>query len=139
MKPCFFRRLALLTLTLALGFRLTAGLPAQDRFDVVEKTIPELQEAMRAGTVTAAQLVDAYLARIDAYDRKGPRIPSSRSIRRRVRRRRRSIASAPRADLAARSTGFRSSSRTTSTWPACRRRPARWRSPGSFPRTTRSR
>src|SRR5204863_86554 len=43
-------------------------------FDVVEKTIPELQEAMRAGTVTSAQLVDSYLARIEAYDRKGPRI-----------------------------------------------------------------
>ena len=43
---------------------------------MVEKTIPELQEAMRAGTVTAVQLVDAYLARIDAYDHKGPRINS---------------------------------------------------------------
>ena len=49
---------------------------AQGQFDVVEKTIPELQEAMRAGTVTAVQLVDAYLARIEAYDRKGPRINS---------------------------------------------------------------
>ena len=29
---------------------------------------------MRAGTVTSAQLVDRYLARIEAYDRKGPRI-----------------------------------------------------------------
>ena len=47
---------------------------AQGRFDVVEKTIPELQEAMRAGTITSAQLVDMYLARIDAYDRKGPRL-----------------------------------------------------------------
>lgn len=49
---------------------------AQLRFDVMEKTIPELQEAMTAGMVTSAQLVDAYLARIDAYDRKGPRINS---------------------------------------------------------------
>jgi amidase len=65
-----------MTLFLTVGPSLTAGLPAQDRFDVVEKTIPELQEAMRAGTVTAAQLVDAYLARIEAYDRKGPRINS---------------------------------------------------------------
>src|SRR5688572_8484354 len=49
---------------------------AQGRFDVVEKTIPELQDAMRVGTITSAQLVDAYLARIEAYDRKGPRINS---------------------------------------------------------------
>jgi amidase len=49
---------------------------AQPSFDVVEKTISELQEAMQAGTVTSAQLVNAYLARIDAYDRKGPRINS---------------------------------------------------------------
>jgi amidase len=49
---------------------------AQTPFNVVEKNIPELQEAMRGGTVTAVQLVDAYLARIEAYDRKGPRINS---------------------------------------------------------------
>ena len=49
---------------------------AQHQFEVVDKTISDLQEAMRAGTVTAVQLVDAYLARIDAYDRKGPRINS---------------------------------------------------------------
>ncbi len=54
----------------------TAELPAQAGFDVVEKTIPELQDAMRAGTITAVQLVDAYLARIEAFDRKGPRINS---------------------------------------------------------------
>ena len=76
MKPSFFRHLALSTLVLALAPWLTVELPAQVKFDVVEKTIPELQEAMRGGTITAVQLVDAYLARIDAYDRKGPRINS---------------------------------------------------------------
>jgi Asp-tRNA(Asn)/Glu-tRNA(Gln) amidotransferase A subunit family amidase len=43
-------------------------------FDVGEATITELQEAMASGRVTAAQLVDAYLARIDAYDQRGPRL-----------------------------------------------------------------
>jgi amidase len=43
-------------------------------FSVVEKSIPELQDAMRAGTVTSRQLVEAYLARIRAYDQDGPRI-----------------------------------------------------------------
>ena len=42
--------------------------------DVVEKTIPELQAAMAAGAVTSRALVQAYLARIDAYDRRGPAI-----------------------------------------------------------------
>ena len=41
-------------------------------FDVVEKSIAELQDAMAAGTVTSRQLVDIYLARIAAYDKQGP-------------------------------------------------------------------
>ena len=43
-------------------------------FDVVEKSIPELQNAMRAGGVTSRQLVEAYLSRINKYDQDGPRI-----------------------------------------------------------------
>jgi amidase len=42
------------------------------RFDVVERTIPELQAAMQAGIVTSRALTALYLARIDAYDRQGP-------------------------------------------------------------------
>jgi len=38
----------------------------------MEKTIPELQAAMESGTVTARQLVEIYLARIAAYDKRGP-------------------------------------------------------------------
>jgi Asp-tRNA(Asn)/Glu-tRNA(Gln) amidotransferase A subunit family amidase len=49
--------------------------PAQPApFDVVEKTIPELQDAMQRRAITSAELVDLYLARIEAYDRKGPRL-----------------------------------------------------------------
>jgi amidase len=43
-------------------------------FDVVEATIPELQRAMTDGRVTSAELVDAYLARIAAYDHRGPQL-----------------------------------------------------------------
>jgi amidase len=43
-------------------------------FDPVEKAIPELQAAMTGGQVTSRQLVEAYLARIAAYDRQGPAI-----------------------------------------------------------------
>jgi len=41
-------------------------------FSVVEKSIPELQAAMQAGTVTSRDLVTQYLARIQAYDQMGP-------------------------------------------------------------------
>lgn len=47
---------------------------AGDRFDVLEKSIADLQDAMQQRTVTAVDLVDIYLARIEAYDRRGPRI-----------------------------------------------------------------
>lgn len=42
------------------------------RFDVVEAGIAELRSALLDGTVTSAGLVEAYLARIAAYDRSGP-------------------------------------------------------------------
>lgn len=41
-------------------------------FDVMEKTIPELQAAMESRQVTSRQLVEHYLARIAAYDKAGP-------------------------------------------------------------------
>lgn len=41
-------------------------------FDVMEKSIAELNLALEAGTVTSRELVEQYLARIEAYDRRGP-------------------------------------------------------------------
>ena len=38
----------------------------------LDATIPELQEAMESGDLTAVDLVDFYLARIAAYDEAGP-------------------------------------------------------------------
>jgi amidase len=40
-------------------------------YPVVEKTIAELREALETGAVTSVELVEAYLARIDAYDAAG--------------------------------------------------------------------
>ena len=45
---------------------------ARGTFEVTEASLTELQQAMTSGRVTAAQLVDAYLARIAAYDQAGP-------------------------------------------------------------------
>ena len=41
-------------------------------FDVVEQSIEDLQRAMQAGQITSRQLVDLYVARIEAYDEQGP-------------------------------------------------------------------
>src|SRR5262245_12880907 len=62
--------------TIALAVAVSSTLPAQSRYDLVEKSIGELQEALQAKTVTSVQLVEAYLARIDAYDRGGPQLNS---------------------------------------------------------------
>ena len=54
--------------------------PAQPPFDVVERTIPELQNAMETGQVTSRQLVERYLARIAAYDQRGPMLNAMISL-----------------------------------------------------------
>ena len=41
-------------------------------FDLTEKSIEDLQKAMRDKVVTSRQLVELYLARIEAYDQRGP-------------------------------------------------------------------
>ena len=43
-------------------------------FAVEETTIAAIHEAMRGGGLTARALVEAYLARIEAYDKRGPAI-----------------------------------------------------------------
>jgi len=53
---------------------LATGLAGQSRFQVVEKTIDDIHASMKAGTLTARQLIQAYLDRIDAFDKKGPAI-----------------------------------------------------------------
>ena len=45
-------------------------------FEIVEATIDDIHMAMRAGRLTARQLVQGYLDRINAYDKQGPTINS---------------------------------------------------------------
>ena len=68
-------------LSLALVFALSLTVLAQERtrrptgpaqFHVEEKTIAQIHTALRARQVTCRGLVEAYLARINAYDQKGP-------------------------------------------------------------------
>src|SRR5215210_3153988 len=60
-----------LAATLVIVSSLGAQSPA---IDVYEASVTDLQAAMKAGRTTSVALVDAYLARIAAYDRKGPAI-----------------------------------------------------------------
>src|ERR1700738_1448877 len=46
----------------------------QPPFDVTETTIAEIHAAMRAGTLTCRELMNAYLQRIAASDKNGPAI-----------------------------------------------------------------
>src|SRR5437763_1453452 len=49
------------------------GAVAQSRsFEFMEATIPQLQAALAAGTISSKDLVTAYMARIEAYDQRGP-------------------------------------------------------------------
>jgi len=52
------------------------GTVLTDSFDVTEVGIRDLRAALDAGRVTAVQLVQAYLRRIEAYDRGGPTLNS---------------------------------------------------------------
>lgn len=50
----------------------SSGTASKGFFDVFEKSIADLEAAQSSGAVTSASLVQAYLARIVAYDRQGP-------------------------------------------------------------------
>jgi amidase len=60
-----------LVLLCALPFSLTARAQTPP-FDVVETTISKIHAAFKDKSLTCHALVAAYLARIDAYDKKGP-------------------------------------------------------------------
>ena len=49
-------------------------------FDVLETTIADVLAAYRDGSLTARQLVEAYLERIAAYDQEGPAINAMISL-----------------------------------------------------------
>jgi amidase len=63
-------RSAALALAAALAFAHCAPAPQAppEPFDVVEATIPQMQEAMAEGRVTSRQLVEQYLVRIGLYE-----------------------------------------------------------------------
>src|SRR5688500_2819174 len=61
------------TLTASLLLFLTAAANATS-FDLSTATIADINAAMDAGALDSEKLVGLYLKRIDAYDRKGPKL-----------------------------------------------------------------
>src|SRR5688500_15082593 len=75
MHTSILRRLSIAAILCALATRATAQpASAAPAFDVTEATIADLQSSLDRRTVTSVQLVDAYLARIAAYDAAGPQL-----------------------------------------------------------------
>lgn len=62
--------LTLVTLVTTWGAPLMRAAP----IDLSTATVADLQAAMQAGKLTSERLVELYLARIDAYDQKGPKL-----------------------------------------------------------------
>src|SRR4029078_4048906 len=55
-------------------FAIVPAASAQRAFRVDETTIADIHAATRAGSLTCRALVQAYLRRIDAYDKQGPAV-----------------------------------------------------------------
>lgn len=69
-------------------------------FRVVEATIDDIQAAYKSGQLTCRQLVQMYLERIEAYDKKGPKINSIITVNPKA------LEEADRLDAAFRASGF---------------------------------
>jgi Asp-tRNA(Asn)/Glu-tRNA(Gln) amidotransferase A subunit family amidase len=72
MKPRFLIALVLAASSIAVANPPKNRSPRLRPFRVEEKTIAQIHVALRARQVTCRGLVEAYLARISAYDQKGP-------------------------------------------------------------------
>ena len=141
------RRLVLLSLLALLlgvsGAAAPTGLAANPPdtrvagIDVDATTIPELQELMNAHrlkSVAADPVLPPADQEAQPDAQRGHHRQPDGARRRAERRTRRAVTA-----TTGRCSGFRSSSRTTSTPPACRRQPAPGRSPGARPTTRSSR
>src|SRR4051812_26876393 len=79
-----------------------AQAPQQRSFDLLTASVADVQAAVAAGALTYERLVTLYLARIDAYDKKGPRLNAVIEINRHA------VEEARALDAERKSTGLRS-------------------------------
>ncbi len=61
------------------------SVPSTASYDVMEKSIEELQRAMQSRQVTSRQLVEIYQARIGQYDKQGPTLNAIKTVNGRAR------------------------------------------------------
>ncbi len=61
---------------LAVGMALISSTALAQSIPLASATLADLNAEFKAGTVTSEQLVTRYLARIEAYDKQGPKINS---------------------------------------------------------------
>src|SRR5438477_13168663 len=97
MKPS----LACAVILVVFGARLPIRVTSQTQpFHLEETTIDAVHNAYKAGRLTSRQLVQLYLKRIDAYDKKGPAINSIITINPKA------LEEADRLDAAFKASGF---------------------------------
>jgi amidase len=80
MTPHNRRLMTLPWLVLLLALVMPAAVAAEEPVCIENATIDELTSALAAGRITSADLVSGYTARIEAYDRAGPRLNSVREL-----------------------------------------------------------
>jgi amidase len=68
----------------AVGIVRYANAQSRPSFEIMEATIPRLQAALSTGMITSRDLVAMYLARIEAYDQKGPMLNAISAINERA-------------------------------------------------------
>lgn len=76
-RPMRILRSASLLLAVLVACPVTAS---AQHFDVVETTIPAVHAAMSAGRLTCRQLVQGYLDRIAAFDKRGPALNAIQTL-----------------------------------------------------------
>src|SRR5215831_3780669 len=65
-----------LVIGIATSLAMVYPLRGSEPFEIMETTIDQVHAAYQSGRLTARQLVQAYLDRINAYDKQGPKINS---------------------------------------------------------------
>ena len=80
MTPHNRRQMMLPWLVLLLALVMPAAAAAEEPVCIENASIDELTSALAAGRITSADLVRGYTARIEAYDRAGPRLNSVREL-----------------------------------------------------------
>jgi amidase len=70
------RKLLSTIIAVTLAMSITPNITYAAPIDLHTATIADLNAAFKAGTLTSEKLTQAYLARIDAYEKKGPKINS---------------------------------------------------------------